>query len=300
MHSWMFSFDNGLYCGSKLRKAPRRTPRRPAIALIASVAGDEVALAHAMRTLGRSRNNPLTPKVRKHAKKHLLGVHQIVESETAGLARIGDDIVIGSEHAVRIAPGRNLLEAEFLQSVLLDYFSPDRPLVRHGPCQVDVSWRSQLHPEEFCEPGPQVLPPDEIAVGDVKSLVGAFRIGCHPLDGLCQKGSVRTLVKCGKGSRLARKAERQPQCLADVRIDGDRQGQVHRSSRGEPANRVRTPDRPGPALAFLEFFKKVLLIVIEIRRHMPRIVFLGRSLVGTEMTSVPPGALREMNMIERR
>src|SRR6266851_538736 len=270
MHSWMFSFDNGLYCGSKLRKAPRRTPRRPAIALIASVAGDEVALAHAMRTLGRSRNNPLTPKVRKHAKEHLLGIHQVVETETAGLAGIGEDIVIGSEYAVRVAPGRNLLEAEFLQSVLFDDFFPDPPFVRHGPRKVDVSWRSQLHPEEISELGPQVLPPDEITVGDIKRLVGAFRIGCHPLDGPCEKSGVRTLVKCGIGSRLSRKAQRQPQCLADIRIDCDRQSQVHGSSRGESADRVRTPDRPGPALSLLEFFEKVLLVVVEIRRHVPR------------------------------
>src|SRR5713226_10454700 len=207
MHSWMFSYDNGLYCGSKLRKAPRRTPRRPAIALIASVAGDEVALAHAMRTLGRSRNNPLTPKVRKHAKKHLLGVHQIVESETAGLARIGDDIVIRCEYPVRVAPGRNLFEAEFLQSVPFDDFFPDRPLVRHGPRKVDVSRRSQSHPEEIGKLGPQVLPPDKVTGGDVKRLVGALRISCHPPDGLCQKSGVRTLVKCRIGPWLAREAE---------------------------------------------------------------------------------------------
>src|SRR3981081_693275 len=139
MHSWMFSFDDGLYGRRKLRKATRRRPGRRAIALIASVAGDEVALAHATRTLGRSRNNPLTPKVRKHPKKHLLGVHQVVESETAGLAGIGDDIVIGSEDAVRVAPGGNFFEAEFLQSVLFDDSFPDRPLVRHRPRKVDMS-----------------------------------------------------------------------------------------------------------------------------------------------------------------
>src|ERR1700751_3506906 len=53
----------------------------------------------------RSRNDPLTPKIREHPKKHLRGVHQVVESEAAGLAGIGDDIVVGSEHAVRVAPG---------------------------------------------------------------------------------------------------------------------------------------------------------------------------------------------------
>src|SRR5258708_24604399 len=101
-------------------------------------------------SLGESRNDPLMPEIRKHPKKHLLGVHQAVESETAGLAGIGDDIVIGSEHAVRVAPGSNLFEAEFLQSVLLDDFFPDRPLVRHGPRKVDVAWRRQVHPDETC------------------------------------------------------------------------------------------------------------------------------------------------------
>src|SRR6202048_4384278 len=101
------------------------------------------------RTLGKSRDDPLTAKVRKHPKKHLLGVHQVVEPETAGLARIGDDIVIGSEYAVRVAPSRNLFEAVFLQSVLFDDLLPDRTLVGHGPRKVDVSWRSRLHPEEL-------------------------------------------------------------------------------------------------------------------------------------------------------
>jgi len=55
-----------------------------------------------------------------------------VETETTGLARIGNDVVIGSEHAVRVAPGRDLLEAEFLQSVLFDNRRRDRA-VRSAP-----------------------------------------------------------------------------------------------------------------------------------------------------------------------
>jgi hypothetical protein len=99
---------SGLYWG-RICGAPRLRPARLAITLIAFVAGDEVALAHATRTLGKSRNDPLTPKVGKHPKKHLLGIHEVVESETADLAGIGDDIVIGSEYTVRVAPSRNLL-----------------------------------------------------------------------------------------------------------------------------------------------------------------------------------------------
>src|SRR5580693_6460069 len=220
-----------------------------------------------------------------------------MESETAGLARIGDDIVVRCEYAVRVAPSRNLIEAVFLQSVLFDDPIPYRALVGHGPREIDVSWRSQLHPEKIGEFRPYVLPSDKITVGDVESLVRTSRIGRHPRDGLCQKSGVRCLVERGIGSGFAWKAERQPQCLADVRVDSDRQGQVHRTSRGESAHRVRTPNRPRPALAFLEFFEKVLLVVIEIRRHVPRIVLLGRSLVRTQVVSVPPGALREVNML---
>src|SRR6202140_4270816 len=126
-----------------------------------------------------------------------------MESETAGFTRIGDDIVIRCEYAVRVAPSRNLFEAVFLQSVLFDDPIPYRTLVGHGPRKVDVSWRSQLHPEKIGELGPDVLPPDKITVGDVKSLVRAFRIGRHPLDRLCQKGGIRTLVEGSIGSRLS-------------------------------------------------------------------------------------------------
>src|SRR6202048_4243482 len=241
------------------------------------------------RTLRKSRDDPLTSKVRKHPKKHLLGVHQVVESETAGLARIGDDIVIRCEYAVRVAPRRNFLEPVFLQSVAFDDLFPDRALVGHGPRKVDMSRRRQLHPEELGEFGPQVLPPDQITIGDVESLVGAFRIRRHPLDGLCQKSGVRALIERGIRAWLARKAERQPQRLADVGIDSDRQSQVHRSSRGETADRVRTPDRPRPALSLLEFFEKVLRVVIEIWRQVPRIIFPGRGLVVDNGMGKPAG-----------
>ena len=84
-----------------------------------------------------------------------------------------------------------------------------------------MSRRSQLHPEEIGEPGPDVLPSDKITVGDIKSLVRAFRIDRHPLDGLCEMSGICTLVECAIGAWLAWKAERQPQRLADVRVDGD-------------------------------------------------------------------------------
>src|SRR5882724_9247422 len=159
----MFSYDKPVVLGKDLRKALRPRPRRPAITLIVS----EV-LGWLWRTLVVLRNDPFTPKIRKHPKEHLLGVHQVVESETAGLAGIGDDIVIRSEYAVRVAPGCDLFETESLQSVVFDDFLPDRPLLRHRPSKVDGSWRSQLHPEETSEFGPQILPPDQIAVGDVE------------------------------------------------------------------------------------------------------------------------------------
>src|SRR5580698_4645404 len=116
-----------------------------------------------------------------------------MESETAGLARIGDDVVVRCEYAVRVAPSRNLFEAVFLQPVPFHDPIPYRTLVGHGSRQIDVSWRSQLHPEEFGELGPYVLPPDKITVCDVESLVRAFRIGRHPFDGLCQKRGICTL-----------------------------------------------------------------------------------------------------------
>jgi hypothetical protein len=214
-------------------------------------------------------------------KKHLLGVHEVVEPKPAGLARIGDDVVIRSEYAVRVTPRRNLFEAIFLQSMAFNDAIPYRTLVGHGSCEVDVSRRRQLHVEELGELWPQVLPPNEIAIGDVESLVGAFQIGRHPLDSLRQESGIRTLVECGIGFGLARKAERQPQCLANVRIDGDRQRQVHRSTRREAADGVRAARGPRPALSLLEFFEKIMLVVIEIRRHVPWIIFLGRSLVRT-------------------
>src|SRR6202041_1124054 len=123
-----------------------------------------------------------------------------MESETAGLARIGDDIVVRCEYAVRVAPSRNLFEAVFLQSVLFDDSIPYRTLVGHGPREIDVSWRRQLHPEEIGEFWPYVLPSDKITVGDVESLVRTFWIGRHPFDGLCQKSGVRSLVERGIGS----------------------------------------------------------------------------------------------------
>ena len=43
-----------------------------------------------------------------------------------------------------------------------------------------MSWRSQFHVEEIGELGSYILPPDKIAVGDVKGLIRALRVSCHP------------------------------------------------------------------------------------------------------------------------
>src|ERR1700689_1978556 len=100
-----------------------------------------------------------------------------MESKTAGLARFGEEFVVRGESAVRVAPSRNRFKAVFLQSVLFDDPIPYRTLVGHGPREIDVPWRSQLHPKKTGEFRPYVLPSDKITVGDVESLVRTFRIG---------------------------------------------------------------------------------------------------------------------------
>src|SRR3979411_2352634 len=150
----MLSCEKPAVLGEGSAESITSKARGPANTLIAS----EV-LGLPCRSLAALRNDPLTPKIRKHPKEHLLGVHQVVESETAGFAGIGDDIVVGPESPVRVPPRRNLLEAKFLQSVLFDDFLPDRPLVRHRPRKVDVSWRRQLPSPESGEFGAYILPP---------------------------------------------------------------------------------------------------------------------------------------------
>ena len=113
------------------------------------------------------------------------------------LLGIGDDIVIGSEYAVRVAPSRDLFVAEFLQSVLFDDLSQIGPLSAMDRARLMCRGGASSIPKKSGELGPYVLPPDEITVGDVESLVRAFRIGRHPLDGLCQKSGIRTLVERG-------------------------------------------------------------------------------------------------------
>src|SRR6267143_507825 len=92
------------------------------------VAVDEAVRAHATRTLAASWNDPLAPEIRKHPKEHLLGVHQVVESETAGLTGIGDNVVIRCEHAVGITPRRNLSKRNFWSPFLSTIFSQIGPL----------------------------------------------------------------------------------------------------------------------------------------------------------------------------
>src|SRR5258708_37741326 len=88
------------------------------------------------RTFGRSRNDPLTPKVRKHPKKHLLGVHEVVESETAGPASLGNEVGIPREDARPEATRRFLYHAGTLQTVTFQDFFTHRALVRHCPRHV--------------------------------------------------------------------------------------------------------------------------------------------------------------------
>ncbi|MEA3133235.1 MAG: hypothetical protein QOG17_1081, partial [Gammaproteobacteria bacterium] len=86
----MFSCEKPAVLGEGSAESITSKARGTANTLIAS----EV-LGWLWRSLAALRNDLLTPKIRKHPKEHLLGVHQVVESETAGFAGIGDDIVVG-------------------------------------------------------------------------------------------------------------------------------------------------------------------------------------------------------------
>jgi hypothetical protein len=104
--------------------------------------------------VGRSRNDSLTPKIREHPEKHFLGVHQVMESETASVAGIGDDIVVGSEHAVRV-PIRIRVFPEFLaQHIKIGEARPSRE-ASHSPVSADPVTRG--------DPG-DALAQQEIAV----------------------------------------------------------------------------------------------------------------------------------------
>ncbi len=159
--------------------------------------------------------------------------------------------------------------------------------------------RPHFHVEKFGDARPQVAPARVVAVGDVERLVGGRRRGRRPHHGARQKRHVDQLIGAVVERRAAGKAQRHAGVLGDGRVDRQRGQHVHLATDRESPHPVRPQARPGPRFALLARHQPVLLVVIEIGRHVARVVFLGRGLVGrAELDAVPLGALHQLDVLQ--
>ncbi|MNI96255.1 hypothetical protein D3C73_1546620 [compost metagenome] len=83
------------------------------------------------------------------------------------------------------------------------------------------------------------------------------------------------------GTGLPGEPERKSELLRNGSIDGNDHGQIHRIAKGKAADYRGSERRPGPGFAGLALLQEVLLINIELRRHVIGIRLPRRSLEGT-------------------
>src|SRR5271157_3742563 len=115
----------------------------------------------------------LLPELRELAPEHLLGLDHVVKPVAPGLGGVGDGVVRDPEDELAESPGDELVQAIGTQPIFLGHLLPDVALVGHHLHQRDRQGRRSLHTEVIGEAGPEVLPSEVVAVGDIEDLVAA-------------------------------------------------------------------------------------------------------------------------------
>ena len=120
-----------------------------------------------------------------------------------------------------IGPESYLVEGLADQAVLFDDALPNRLHNPHMFGEIDGLHRTQFHVEIVCELWPKRGPAERIAIGNIKILVCAFRVGRHPSCGFGQVQGLGALIEGLLVPLRAGEAQRQTQFPADSRIGAD-------------------------------------------------------------------------------
>ena len=168
------------------------------------------------------------------------------------------------------------------------------PLQRQGPHGAGAQ------AEQVREEGPQVAPAEAVAVDHVEGAVGATRLGEHPQHALGDQGRVRDLEQRGPRAGLAGEVEGQAQLPAYRGVAAERRDHVAGAPTGHVEDEARQARGPRPISAPPAFGHQVLLVVVEVGRHVPRVALARRRAVGPDVHAVPLGAVHEVEVGEAR
>ena len=111
--------------------------------------------------------------------------------------------------------------------------------------------------------------------------------------------AVRDVLERAVAALAAREPEREAQLLRDRRVDRDGHHEVHRVPDGEAGDEGRDEVRPGPGPTALLLAQQVLLVVVEVRRQVPRVVFPHRGPARPPLHAVHLGAGHQDDALER-
>ncbi len=100
------------------------------------------------------------------------------------------------------------------------------------------------------------------------------------------------------GPASPREGQGEAKLLADRGVDRDEHQQVHRMADPGSAHKRRPQGGPGPVAAALAIDQEILLVVVEVRGHVPRVALLGGRLVGAEVAAVGLAALHQVDVTQ--
>ena len=175
-----------------------------------------------------------------------------------------------------------------------DHPVPQRLLVRHRLGQRHAQRRADRYVEQAGEAWPHVVPPEQVAVGDVERLVRAPGVGRGPDRGAGQQAGVGHLQQRVVGAGRPGEPQWHAQLLADRGVDGDHQHQVHRVAQRRAAHHRRAQRRPGPGSG--PALQERLLRQVELGREMPGVLLPGRGGERPEVRAVDLVALHEAHV----
>ena len=145
---------------------------------------------------------------------------------------------------------------------------------------------------------PDVLPGEDVAIGDIEGFVARSVRLAAPGDGACQQIDVDRLRHPRRTAGIIQIASLLAQHGG---IDAERRDQVHRAAHRHADDQHRPQNAPVPRLALLQLAQKILLRPVKIRLLVHfRAAFPRRHLERADMDAIGLGALQQRDMPELR
>ena len=229
--------------------------------------------------------------------QHRLGVQHVVEAGFPRAGHAGDHVVLETEREIGEVSRRDLRQPSGA--------SPWRALTRcqTAPCPHPVGPAAAAAPARTagrstrCEAGPEARATEQVAVGDVKHPVRHARIGRDRRIARASRRATVSSVSAVYARAWPGKSEGQAelrQIAAQAPMVETRLRAPGREIRGS----VRPARGPAPALARPALHQQVLLVVVEVGRHVPRVVLPGGRRERAQVQAVPLRAFQQVHVPE--